>query len=255
MATAEQVLTFALKHEGYTESPPGSNRTKFGATYGMDGYAWCAMFVWFVLSKKAVDIIKSAYTPTMAGWFKEAGRGFTDDRKAVVGDVVFFDFPDSTHRIQHVGFVIGNDSASQTLTTIEGNTSSGSAGSQDNGGGVFIRKRPYRDAVYYGRPVYEKAAPELPEFNLPESKDWFGRGDEGADIRNWQQDLNRWCKNLERKSFDFELQVDGNFGPDTVKATMQFQVHYGLDVDARVGQHTLNKMEKVRAGQRARKQP
>ena len=36
---------------GTLESPPNSNRTKYGAWYGFDGFPWCAMFVSWVYDK------------------------------------------------------------------------------------------------------------------------------------------------------------------------------------------------------------
>ena len=43
--TAEKVLAVARGELGNTESPAGSNRTKYGKWFGLDGYAWCMMFV------------------------------------------------------------------------------------------------------------------------------------------------------------------------------------------------------------------
>jgi hypothetical protein len=75
---------------------------------------------------------------------------------------VFFDFPDSHTGIQHVGFV-ERVRADGTLVTIEGNTSSGTSGSQDNGGGVYRRTRPPAYVVGYGRPAYQEAiVPDSP---------------------------------------------------------------------------------------------
>ena len=241
MATARDVLELARKQLGTTENPPGSNKTKYGRAYGLDGYAWCLMFAWWVLTKCDVPIIKSAYTPTAADWFGDQKRGFTKDTKAEPGDLVFFNFPDSLDRIQHVGFVERRTASG--LITIEGNTSASQVGSQDNGGGVFRRNRGFAEAVYFGRPAYVE---ELPEFDLPKDKTWFGPGDSGADVKNWQRDLNRWVANLKNKDFDFKLDVTGSFDERTRKATLTFQKHYGLDADARVGRHTLAKMERIR---------
>lgn len=256
-ATSKQTLAYARSFVGYTESPPGSNRTRFGQQYGMDGVPWCAMFVWCVLTDKSVPIIKSAYTPTMAQWFKDEKAGFTDDSKIQPGDVLFFDFPDSTYRIQHVGFAAGTMIGGR-VSTIEGNTSAGSAGSQDNGGGVFVRSRGAAEIVYIGRPDYSEKV-ELPRFDLPRSKTWIGRGDTGADVITWQRDLNRWMRYLRNNrpkselAFDFgRIDDDGVFDRETVKATMTFQKQYRvLDIDGRVGRATERKMEKVRARQRA----
>jgi hypothetical protein len=246
-ATAEEVIKYARKFAGkVTEDPPGSNTNRFTRQYGVNGIPWCAVFVWCVLNHFKVPILKTAYTPTMADYFKDQKRGFADDSKAKLGDVVFFDFPDSLHRIQHVGFVTDGPK----LLTVEGNTSSGSSGSQDDGGGVFTRDRGPIEAVYYGRPKY-KDVKELPKFDFPKAKAWFGFADRGADVKLWQLDLNRWVKNLKKKDFDFRLEITKEFDTPTLKATKTFQHSYGLDVDGRVGKHTIEVMERIRDRQKA----
>lgn len=250
--TVEDLREWLDKQIGYTESPPGSNRTKYGRAYGMDGYAWCMMFGWQGLTRINVPIIKSAYTPTAADWFRQRGSGFADDSKARPGDLVFFDFPDSTHRIQHVGFVIGNDVAKRTLHTIEGNTASGNAGSQDNGGGVFRRTRPYDHAVYFGRPDYaERPKLDKPDFDFPKGRRaFFTKGDKGGDVKNWQRDLTRYFRH---KGIDIGVDVSGEFDQRTLRATKLFQHEKKLDVDGRVGKHTIARMERIRDRQKARK--
>ena len=49
--TAEKVLAVARGELGNTESPAGSNRTKYGKWFGLDGYAWCMMFVMWCFSQ------------------------------------------------------------------------------------------------------------------------------------------------------------------------------------------------------------
>lgn len=246
MTTASDVLNIAGKQIGTCEDPRGSNCCKYTQWYPMDGSPWCAMFVSWVLDRAGVTGYRHAYTPAGAELFRAQGRFFTTDPKP--GDVVYFDFPDSLPRIQHVGFVEKVPSA-LTITTIEGNTSSGDAGSQDNGDGVYRRARPASYVVGYGRPDYN-GRPDKSEFVFPK-KAWFGKGDSGADVKRWQIDLNRWCKNLKDPGFSFHIGPDSEFGNDTVKATKTFQNYYKLDVDGRVGSNALNKMEHVRAEQKA----
>ncbi len=155
--SATAVLGAARPQLGVVERPANSNRTKFGATYGMDGYAWCAMFVWWVFREAGtLNLIpKTAYTPTFADWFRARKQWGTVPR---IGAVVFFDFPgDGVNRISHVGIVeaINPDGS---IITIEGNTSPGSSGSQRDGGGVFRRTRR-TGIVGYGYPAYVGAAP------------------------------------------------------------------------------------------------
>lgn len=40
----DKALNMAITQLGYEESPVGSNRTKYGAWYGWNGVAWCAIF-------------------------------------------------------------------------------------------------------------------------------------------------------------------------------------------------------------------
>ena len=44
-AAGVRALVVARRNLGVRESPPGSNRTPFGAWFGEDGVPWCAIFV------------------------------------------------------------------------------------------------------------------------------------------------------------------------------------------------------------------
>lgn len=155
MATAEQVLAVARSQIGTVEDSRG--RQKYGAFYGVDGVAWCAQFCWWVFNQAgaAALIPKTAYTPTFYQWFADRGRAGKTPR---VGALVFYDWPDSVRRIQHVGIVESIPAAGQIIT-IEGNTTSGSAGDQSNGGGVWRRRRTTSSVVGYGYPAYSAPSP------------------------------------------------------------------------------------------------
>lgn len=152
---------------GYTESPPGSNRTKYAAPAGhANGQPWCMTFQ--VAMAKADGLLLpylGAYTPSAVAAFKAAGHWHTSP---AVGDFAFFDFPDSVHRVQHVGLVTAYSPS--TITTTDGNTSSGPGGSEDNGGGVFERTRSRSVVVGYGRPIYAPAPPEEDDMADPDVK-------------------------------------------------------------------------------------
>jgi murein L,D-transpeptidase YcbB/YkuD len=251
--TYDEVRRILRAEVGTTENPPGSNNTKYGAWYGYNGAPWCAMFQLWVDAKAGhLLTIKSAYTPTLAQYFIDHKRAGKTPR---VGAYAFHNFDGS--RIQHVSRVIDVINPT-TVRTVEGNTSPSAAGSQENGDGVYIKTRSVRsgDIVLFGYPEYEK---ELPKFEYDKGdRVWFGAGDKGADVKRWQIDLNRWCSDLndklpaDKERFAFHIKADGRFGPDTVKATKTFQTYYDLDVDGRVGKHTIDKMEAVRKRQEAR---
>lgn len=155
MPTAAAFIAIAASDLGYQESPAGSNRTKFAATAGhANGQPWCATFLVSVARRQGLVLpSESAYTPAMANGFKAAKQLHSIP---AVGDFAFFDFPnDSKSRIQHVGVV--ESFTGETVTCIEGNTSAGIRGSQDNGGGVYRRRRPRAHVVGYGRPSYGPA--------------------------------------------------------------------------------------------------
>jgi hypothetical protein len=146
--TAAQFVAVARSQIGYRES--AGNRTKYGAWYGMNGTAWCAIFMsWCAWKAGATKIIpRHAYTPAGADWFKARGQWHTSKPK--VGDLVYFNFPgDGVNRISHVGTVEAVK-ADGSIITIEGNTNA--AGSR-TGGGVW-RKARRTGIVGYGRPKY-----------------------------------------------------------------------------------------------------
>ena len=263
MSTWRGTRELALNQRGITETPPGNNHNKFTEWYGITG-PWCAMFIsWVFAHSRPEPIIprlmpKFAFTPLFADWYREHKRSFVDEDKAVSGDTVFYNFPDSLDRIQHVGLVLDNQRADKQLLTIEGNTSSGTSGSQDDGGGVFVRQRPYGSSiVVMGRNPYTPKEPPEPRFAFPDVRTYLTIGDAGADVKLLQQQLNKWSKWLDEnrdKATEFgpfRLEADGEFGNQTAKALKTFQYHEELDVDGRAGRHTLKHLQKERRWQRA----
>jgi hypothetical protein len=159
VTTAGQILDVARSQIGTREDAQG--RQKYGAAYGMDGVAWCAIFQWWCFREAGASglIPKAAYTPTLAAWFQQRGQASRDPRP---GSLVFYNWPgDGVDRIQHVGIVeaVNGDGMS---TTVEGNTTSGVAGDQSHGGGVWRRKRATGPVVVYGHPAYDNAPAVAP---------------------------------------------------------------------------------------------
>lgn len=260
MATAQELIDAATREIGTTERPAGSNRQPYAAAAGhANGYAWCASFV--VAMARSVGLklpSESAYTPTMANGFKAAGRWY-GRYSGAPGDIAFFDFPDRTMRIQHVGIVVSV--IGDYVTCVEGNTSSGSSGSQDNGGGVFRRVRPLSHVVGFGRPDFVAAPiPVRPvEGNLhvmelekvigwPLTGLWtpqlaeacrvfpVKRGTTGPVVRFVQKKLTE---------AGFPTKVDGVFGHATEKAVKGFQRANRLDTDGVVGPKTMKRLVRL----------
>lgn len=171
--TAAALLAIALKEVGYTERPAGSNRTKYGKWFGMDGAAWCAMYAVWCMNQAGVDlrphIRNEQYTPSLYTELKRIGWKEVSPEAILPGDIILFDFPDNVHRIQHVGFATEAPRLFRRLQrvlrsksyvrTVEGNTSSSDHGSQSNGGGVFRRDRKLSYIKRVIRPPYADHAP------------------------------------------------------------------------------------------------
>lgn len=151
----KRVVKAAYSFVGVTEHPAGSNRgpvvSKFQKPFGVDGVFWCGAFVGYLLREYGGIPVNSRilYVPYIISDAKNGTNGF---KKTVPlqdiqpGDVLCFDFGVSSDTGEHVGIAVSRP-VNGMVETIEGNTSSGSAGSQSNGGGVFHRSRPLSSIV------------------------------------------------------------------------------------------------------------
>lgn len=140
---AKDVLKIAAGEIGNTESPPNSNRTKYGAWYGLDGNPWCMMFVQWCFDQAGLKLPRrTASCSDMLSWYRkyQPERVVTNPKR---GDIIIYNFG-------HTGIV--ESVAAGTITAIEGNTSAGNTGSQSNGGGVFRRKRSKTLVTAFIRP-------------------------------------------------------------------------------------------------------
>jgi len=166
MITPNTIIDEATKYIGVFESPPNSNNVIFNTEYygkpvSGSNYPWCAVFIWYVFkhagaSKLFCDGQKSAYTPTIANYYKKIKRWFSTPK---VGDLVFFSF--NASRINHIGLVVEVISPTK-IRTIEGNTSTGN---DRNGGTVMYRDRSTKNIVGYGRPMYDEEASPVDDTN------------------------------------------------------------------------------------------
>jgi hypothetical protein len=161
VTTAGAVLDVARTQLGVVAGRDGSN--PYGAAYGTDRVAYCQQFAWWCFREAGASALipKTAYTPTAASWYQQRGQWSRTPR---VGSLVFYNFPDSLDRIQHVGIIEAIEAADR-IVAIEGNTSTGTGGSQDRGGVVARRRRSTAHVVGYGHPAYAGTpalAPALP---------------------------------------------------------------------------------------------
>lgn len=156
----ENLLNIAKKEVGYTESPPGSNRTKYGKWYGLDGNPWCMMFVmWCFQQLDALSILpmRSASCGQLMRKAQELGV-WVGPQNIQPGDILIFDFPGNAVKTDHTGIcesVMQNGGNVCGAYSIEGNTGTGN---DANGGAVMRRTRPVAHILGAVRPAWDKIA-------------------------------------------------------------------------------------------------
>lgn len=200
--SAEHVIEIARGELGYTESPPGSNETKYGKAYAWDGIPWCAVFLWWCFREAGESAAfyggaKTASCGALLRWYEARGQT-VPPRELREGDIVILNFS-GTKDTEHCGLVVGvspvvcpSTGAPSYIITIEGNTSPGMEGSQDSGGCVALKQRAYRQIVAVCRPQYT-AAPPKPDY-----------------AGHWAEESIKWC--IERGLM--QGYEDGSFRPD-----------------------------------------
>jgi len=161
----EDLISVATTQIGYTEgnstsqqggtSGGSGNYTKYGAWYGINPGAWCAMFVSWCANQAGIPssiVYKHASCDLGMQWFQNKGQ--FQFSKAVTpsttytpkrGDIIYFrtktnQITDSTH----VGIVYAADAS--TVYTIEGNTSNKCARKSYSTSSAYI--------IGYGTPAY-----------------------------------------------------------------------------------------------------
>ena len=210
MAKAAQVLDVAKSQIGYKEGK--NNWTKYGEEYGMNNCSWCMIFVWWVFKHAGAEGLIKKTASCTAEW--NAMKYQAVARSALrPGDIVFFDW-DHSGDCDHVGIV----------------ESAGSSGSQSNGDGVYRRKRQLTQVAKAVRPKYEQEAGGTCEVTVKELQ----KGSTGNTVRALQT--------LLRHRFNYNLTIDGDFGPTTEARVKAFQKAHGLSQDGLVGKKTWEKL-------------
>lgn len=175
-ANPDTLLAYASTQLGYSEYPPNSNNTKYGAWYGMNRAPWCAMFDSYVHHKSGNPLPRIrtskgyAYVPDIQNYAKRTGQwqsvyGYSPKP----GDHVLFSF--GGRRADHVGIVLENLGGGRVLT-IEGNTNG--QGSR-TGGSVLKKVRRARIIGYVSIDVIGSSAgsPSTPQSNSISEADMY----------------------------------------------------------------------------------
>jgi hypothetical protein len=207
---AQGALDWGRSLVGLTESPANSNKGPRITQWEVDsgypwvpnaaqGVPWCQCYANAVAVHGGCPQLHTGYTPAVLsgiGNYKPISLN-----NASPGDFVFFKWPGvSSATCDHVGVHLSHTDT--TVTCLEGNTSSSNAGSQNNGGGVWIKTR--------SRSLVAGAV------NVPYANSAYRNlllGMTGDDVRAFQVATNKRADGCNRQ--DRKCDVDGAYGPET----------------------------------------
>lgn len=110
-----------------------------------EGFAWCDAFQSYeehAAAGRRLPIESASVWQTYAAAKKLGWLKYRPER----GDLVLYDFDGDGNANDHIGIVVKVLKRGRILglRTVEGNTSSGTGGSQADGGGVYVRTRIVR---------------------------------------------------------------------------------------------------------------
>ena len=143
-----RALAEARRWVGTAEDPPGSNRTPFGAWFGLDGVPWCNIFLSYCFAVGAGYTIAAgfhgagctargcAYVPTTEAWLRATGM-WLGRVSPLPGDIAIYNWDGGPP--DHIGIVESAGGAS--FAAIEGNAD----------GEVARRERALADVDGFGR--------------------------------------------------------------------------------------------------------
>lgn len=229
-----------------------------------NGYAWCDVFVdWCFIQtfgyEKALELLCAKEKSSGAGciysadYYRAKGQFYKSSPK--VGDQIFFG---RTGNETHTGLVVAV--SSDTVTTIEGNTSSAS-GVVANGGAVCEKSYPINNyyIVGYGRPNYSLVEKVLVEVDKPDEKpvevekpvtetnekdvvdvklNTLRQGDKGQQVKAMQMLI------IGSGYSCGSAGADGDFGSGTLYGLKLYQKAKRLEADGICGVNTWTKLLK-----------
>lgn len=223
---------------GYSESPTGSNKTKYGVKYGLNGQPWCLISQWYWFDKIGYSKYfyggkKCASCTEFMNYYKKNYPKQVVYKDYKVGDLLLFQF-DTDLYPDHVGLC--TEVNTTTVCSIEGNTGTLS---QDNGGKVMERVRDKKLILCGIRwwEIEESTDTKKEIINkVTVTLDTLKNGSKGEQVKTLQIILNTIGYSCGK--------ADSDFGDKTLKAVKKFQVANKLVGDGVVGKNTWNKLLK-----------
>mgnify|MGYP002377866052 FL=1 len=224
----QDIIRTAAMENGTKESPPGSNKTKYGQWYGLNGEKWCAIFVSWVYDHAGYPLgfieTPKGYQSCQGGYnFWKASGQLTNEPQP--GDIALFDWDGNGH-CDHTGiFESWVDFTKTNFFSWEGNTSAGN----DSDGGIVMRRVRNRGLVraFASPRVLSDPSPAIGDNNMK-------KGDVGADVAAMQKVL---------YDLHYPITVDGIFGNETEAIIKQFQKKYKLEITGVVTPALLGAMK------------
>jgi len=149
MSKRNSFIDVALSQVGYKEGK--NNDNKYGAYFGKNNVAWCALFVDWCADQVGIlkkSIPYSAGCGTYVNWYKERGLWLDGSLKPKKGDLILFKPTSKGATASHIGIVYNVDN--NYVYTVEGN-----AGKNTDGVYKFKYKIGYKTILGYGMVDYK----------------------------------------------------------------------------------------------------
>lgn len=227
----QKVLDISAREVGYREGPH-NNETKYGADFGFNFVAWCAIFCSTIYKWAGVTYLGKTprYASTIA-WRDNARKNGRWSQTPRVGDVAMMAHSSSTG---HVGIVIGWSPNYSVIYTREGNTND-QGGREGNGVWNRARSRGSWDGFIQmddwggSSPIQPSPPPTGNRCGDPAGHPLLKRGARGPAVNHLQYLLQRTGSTISG---------DGDFGPATESAVRNFQTWAKLTSDGVVGPQT-----------------
>lgn len=234
-AGIDMVIATGRSQLGQSERPSNSNRQQYGDWYGMNGVAWCAIWVSWVFWHAGYGLPNSirsakgfAYCPDIVTWAQKNGTWRrAGSYRPKRGDIILFSF--GGKRADHVGIVQGVLPDGR-IHTLEGNSNAG--GSRTGGSVVELYRRTgilgyvvvediQKPAEIDWAAVRRLAAGQLrnsmgEQPSLPEGEGYSLRHVLAQNVLNFLSGAN--------------LTIDGIYGEATAKAVLNFQAFLKIPV-------------------------
>lgn len=231
---ADDLIATMESFLGISENPPGSNKTPIGVEYGWDGVSWCAETVSVACQRNGFPLHEAAVI-RIEQHAKAGDFGMHWSTTPVRGSAVCYDWEGRGNWADmHVG-IVTDVLDNGRFRTIEGNYADSV-------------ERVLRDMTYVrGFACFPFADDQPGQPPAPVGHPQIKVGSTGDQVR--------WMQTVISEHAGGNIEVDGQFGPQTQQRVQDVQRAYGLEPDGIVGPLTWGVMDRLAAGEAFPAQP